>query len=121
VAGALHCSMCSRRAATPRAVGPLRCLAASPRGAARRLRTMPARGVVRIFVALADFVAAVYGADDAMLNDVLGGCRTALDGRRVDAAAEAQLLDLLSSSLRVRASAPTVLFLPARVRHVWLA
>jgi hypothetical protein len=82
---------------------------------------MPARGVVRIFVALADFVAAVYGADDAMLNEVLGACRTALDGRRVDAAAEAQLLDLLSSSLRVRASAPTVLFLPARVRPVWLA
>jgi hypothetical protein len=69
---------------------------------ARRHRSMPARGVVVLFVALADFVAAVYGADDAMLNEVLGACRTALDGRRVDAAAETQLLSLLSSSLQVR-------------------
>ena len=70
---------------------------------AYRHASMPAAGVVQMFLALTKFVASVYHNDDAMLNQTMEGCHEALRERgHVTSDAETLLLTLLQLPLDVR-------------------
>lgn len=65
--------------------------------------SMPASGVVLMYLALSKFVAAVYDSNDQMFNSMLAGCYEALRERGMvtNAKAESLLLALLQVPLQV--------------------